>query len=696
MGLTQHLQATILAQRGHMFGWVPVALACGIGWYFLAKVEPGFATYALVSAAGVAALVLARVVPLIWRPLCFFLALVALGFVLAGARAQRVGEPVLGWRYYGPIEGRIVAIDRSVSDVPRLTLDRVVLARVSPARTPDRVRVSLHGETSYITPEPGMVVIMTGHLSPPSGPVEPGGFDFRRMAWFSGLGAVGYTRTPVLQLAPADGAGLWIYKQRMAMSAWVQRAIAGEAGAFAAAIMTGDRAAMGQGTLRDLRAANLAHLLAISGLHMGLLTGFVFALMRYGLALIPGVALRWPVRKIAAVVALMVGAGYLALSGGNVATERAFIMVAVMFVAILLNRRALTLRAVAMAAVIVLVLRPEALSGPGFQMSFAATTALVAVFGLLRRFDQSYLPKWLRAVGAVFVSSLVAGLATAPFAAAQFNQFAQFGLIANLLSVPLMGVLVMPAAVLAVCLAPLGLSQIGFVPMAWGLRWILGVADRVANMDGAVNYVPAPDPVVLPLIALAGLIVVLWQGRLRWSGLAVGLFAALLWVQSERPALLIAESGGLIGVMGPEGRDLNKARGDGFSAEIWLENDGAPVAQDAAFARGGMETQDRISRATVGGQQVLHMTGARNLAALDGCGGADILVTNQEVASRPCTVIDINALRRDGAVAGRVIDGTLVLETARARTGDRLWNTPELRNATLGPRRGLIALLSGQ
>lgn len=469
----------------------------------------------------------------------------------------------------------------------------------------------------------------------------------------------------------------------------------GEAGAFAAAIMTGDRAAMGQDTLRDLRASNLAHLLAISGLHMGLLTGFVFAALRYGLALVPYVALRWPLRKIAAVVALGVGAGYLALSGGNVATERAFIMVAVMFVAILLNRRALTLRAVAMAAVIVLVLRPEALSGPGFQMSFAATTALVAVFGMLRRVDQSRVPKWVRAVGAVFVSSLVAGLATAPFAAAHFNQFAQFGLIANLLSVPLMGVLVMPAAVVAVCLAPLGLSQVGFVPMAWGLRWILGVADRVANLDGSVSHVRAPDPAVLPLIALAGLIVVLWQGRLRWSGLVVGLLAAMLWAQTERPALLIAESGGLIGVLGPEGRDLNKARGDGFSAEIWLENDGAPVTQDAAFARGGMETQDRISRAMLGGQQVLHMTGARNLAALTDCGGADILVTNQEVAGRSCTIVDINALRRDGAVAGHVVDGALVLETARARTGDRLWNTPELRNA-LGPRRNLFAFMSGQ
>ncbi len=701
VGLQQQLQSIVLAQRGHLFGWVPVGLACGIGWYFTRPIEPDWQVYAMATGVGVSALILARAMPLILRPFFIIIALVALGVIVAGARAHRVGEPVLGWRYYGPIEGRIVAIDRSASDVARLTLDRVVLARVSPSRTPDRVRISLHGDPRYVSPEPGMVVMMTGHLSPPSGPVEPGGFDFRRMAWFSGLGAVGYTRTPALLLVPADqGAeGLWVHSQRMAVSAAVQRAISGEAGAFAAAIMTGDRSAMGQDTLRDLRASNLAHLLAISGLHMGLLTGFIFTLVRFGLALLPMVALRWPCRKYAAAAALAVGAGYLTLSGGNVATERAYIMVAVMFVAVLLNRRALTLRAVAIAAIIVLALRPEALSGPGFQMSFAATTALVAVFRVLRRFDQSRLPKWLRAVGAVVISSLVAGLATAPFAAAHFNQFAQLGLIANLLSVPLMGVLVMPAAVLAVCLAPLGLAQVGFVPMSWGLVWILGVADRVAGLDGALSHVKSPGPSALPLIALAGLIMILWQGRLRWTGAVVGLCAAVLWAQTERPALLIAQSGGLIGVIGPEGRDLSKARGDEFSAEIWLENDGAPVAQDRAFARAGMDTVDRISRATVGGRDLLHMTGARNLAALSGCGGADILVTDQEVDARPCLVIDINALRRDGAVAGHVIDGALVLETVRDRTGDRLWNTPDLRNAARnlrGPRSGLGAFLTSQ
>jgi competence protein ComEC len=161
---------------------------------------------------------------------------------LAGLRANVVAEPVLGFRYYGPIQGRIIEIDRSGSDTVRLTLDRVVLARMEAARTPATVRISLHGDQGFITPEPGQLVLMMGHLSPPSGPVEPGGFDFQHMAWLEGLGAVGYTRTPVLLGAEAreGAAGLWVYRQRFAISRGVQDRLDGESGAFAAAIMTRD------------------------------------------------------------------------------------------------------------------------------------------------------------------------------------------------------------------------------------------------------------------------------------------------------------------------------------------------------------------------------------------------------------------------------------------------------------------------
>ncbi|MEM8538422.1 MAG: ComEC/Rec2 family competence protein, partial [Pseudomonadota bacterium] len=409
------LEDVLLAQRGALIGWVPVCLAIGIGWYFSVPHEPTLLVMAsLIIVAGTLA-VLSRLVSLAYAPLLIGLVLIASGFTVAKHRAESMAAPVLTFRYYGPIQGQIVKIDRSATDAMRITLDHAVLSRMAPDRTPQRVRISLHGPPAAPI-NPGDTVIMTGHLSPPSGPAEPGGFDFQRHAWFLQLGAVGYTRTPVMRLStPTEPTiAMRIFAWRMGLSRAVQAAIPGESGAFAAAIMTGDRAGMGQATPENLRAANLAHLLAISGLHMGLLTGFIFVAVRMLMALLPGVALRWPVKKIAAICAIIVGAFYLALSGGNVATERAFIMVAVMFVAILLGRRALTLRAVAIAATIVLLWQPEALVGPGFQMSFAATTALVAVFGALRRYDLSGIPRLARPVLSVVVSSAVAGAATAP------------------------------------------------------------------------------------------------------------------------------------------------------------------------------------------------------------------------------------------------------------------------------------------
>ncbi len=681
------LANALAAERGHLFPWGPVFLALGIGGYFTLKLEPPVWAYGLMLAGAGGALVAGRALPEGLRPLATALALVLIGLVLAGARAHWVAAPQLPFRYYGPIEGRIVYIDRSQSDRPRLTLDRVRLENTSPARTPARVRVSLHGDQSFLRPEPGMIVMMTGHLAPPQGPVEPGGFDFRRKAWFEGLGAVGYTRSPALALAPAAPGqpGLWIHRIRIALSQGIQARIPGEAGAFAAAILTGDRAGIGAETLSALRRSNLAHLLAISGLHMGLLTGFVFAALRFGLAAIPYVALRWPVKKLAAVVAMVAAAIYLALSGGNIATQRAFIMVSVMLIAVLLDRKAMTLRAVALAAYIVLLLRPEALTGPGFQMSFAATAALVAVFGWLRDHPgvQARLPGWLRPVLALVISSAVAGAATAPIAAVHFNQIAQFGLIANLLSVPVMGTVVIPAAVLGALLYPLGLSQIALEVMALAISWILGVAHWVSGLEGATSHVPTPGPWVLPLIALGGVGVIIWQSRARFLGLPVMALGFAIWAVSDRPALLISDGGEVFGLMTGAGRAISKPRGQGFVTKSWLENDGDTAPQPVAFERAGIGGQKGALEFSLSGQEFVHLSGKSapdRLAAL--CRpGVWIILAARAGPARDCRLWDQTRLRQTGAIA--IYEGSegLRIETARERSGDRLWNRAGARRA---------------
>ncbi|WP_439156448.1 ComEC/Rec2 family competence protein, partial [Yoonia sp.] len=304
------------------------------------------------------------------------------------------------------------------------------------------------------------------------------------------------------------------------------------------------------------------------------------------------------------------------------------------------------------------------------------TTALVAAFGYLRRFDMHRLPRWTRPVLSVVLSSFIAGLATAPFAAAHFNQIAHYGLIANLLSVPLMGLLVMPAAVLAACLVPFGLAAVGLWFMDLGLRWILFVAGHVAGMDGAVGHVHAPHPAVLPVLTLGLLYFILWQGRARFAGGAGVIIAALLWQQSTRPDLLVADSGALIGLARPEGRVLSKPTGGSFVAGIWLENDGAPVAQDIAAARPGLDRQVRVVSAPLGEWRIVQASGKTVLADMQGCGGADILISNQtDAGPRPCVVYDLGRLRDTGALAIDLTPaGDLQITTAHGVAGHRPWN----------------------
>ncbi|MEM7491690.1 MAG: ComEC/Rec2 family competence protein, partial [Pseudomonadota bacterium] len=464
--------------RGRRLPWMATAFATGVGTYFALPVEPHALApvWLLLAAGGLAGLA--------WRlrggvgPILAIAVTLLMGAAAAQIRSQAVAGPVLDFRYHGAVEGRVVHIDRSGSGAVRVTLDRVRLDRIPTAETPDRVRLSLHGEGGLVRPAPGTRVMTTAFLAPPTGPAEPGGFDFQRHAWFLRLGAVGYTRVPLLTAEPPmGGVALAAARLREDLSNRLRDRLPGQTGQIAAAITTGDRSGLSDEVTEALRASNLAHLLAISGLHMGLLTGFVFWAVRGGLALVPTVALRHPTRIWAAIAAMPFATIYLILSGGSVATQRAFVMVMVMLLAICLGRRALSLRSVALAALVILAWRPEALTGPGFQMSFAATGALVMVFGGLSRHRGGWLRGWKGAFVSLLVSSIVAGLATGPFAAAHFNRIGQYGVLANLLAVPVMGFAVMPMLLIALLLWPLGLEGPPLFVASYGIGWILGVAE---------------------------------------------------------------------------------------------------------------------------------------------------------------------------------------------------------------------------
>jgi len=262
----------------------------------------------------------------------------------------------------------------------------------------------------------------------------------------------------------------------------------------------------------------------------------------------------------------------------------------------------------------------------------------------------------------------VAGLATAPVAAAHFNQFAHYGLLANLSSVPLMGVLVMPAAVLAACLLPFGLQAVALWVMGQGLGWILGVAHWVSGLDGARGTVVSPDAHVLPLMAFGALFVALWQGPARLLGAGPMVLAVGLWIEAERPDVLISDTGALVGVMTPDGRALNRPRGGGFVALNWLENDGDAASQERAATR----WQDLPAE----GIRILALRGKAEAQNLTDCRGYDWIVLNSPaVHPLSCTVFDPPRLRDTGAIALYTTPQGISQKTARQITGVRLWNS---------------------
>ena len=496
------------------------------------------------------------------------------------------------------------------------------------------------------------------------------------MAYFNRLGAVGYTSSPVVLWHPPESGAEVINRLRTRLSQAIERALPGDSGAFASGVMTGDRSNISADVISDLRLSSLAHLLAISGMNMAFITGFVFAITRYGVALIPPLALRVNSKKLAAVAAFGVALFYLLLSGANVATTRAFLMVAVMLGAVLFDRRALSFRSVAMSALVLLLVQPESLTEPGFQLSFAATIALIAGFAPTQTWLKARVPGWTMAPLMLVMTSVLAGLATAPFAAATFNRFTDYGLVANVMTVPVMSLL-MGAGVVAALLAPFGLAWPALWVMDLCARWILFVAHWIAGLDGAVTMIPSPDIWVVPLVAVGALWVVLWAGRFRLAGLAPVALGLAFWVATDRPAGLISSDGVLVGLLGPEGRALSAPKGAGFAAKSWLEDDGDLVLPAEAALRPGFAGPRTARRFELGGIRGEVLSGKAALSALpEACARADLVVVPVSAGPAPpqragCLVVDRTMLDRTGAIALQIeADGLRLIPVRQAQ---RIW-----------------------
>ena len=686
------LLARLVAERERWVLWLPVAFALGIGGYFTLRSEPwdGLGLAAAIPLAGVSLWArrslhpLAPTLLLAALPLC----LMASGFAAAQLETRRAQAPMLD-RRIGPValDGRVLDVETLTEGI-RVTLDAPYVDRLTPERTPARVRVRLKAGSA--APEVGDRLQLSAILMPPPAPALPGGFDFQRQAFFARLGAVGFAVAPATIVpAPHSGLATALRAMRSAMTARIHAALSGPEGAIAAAIITGERGAIPEAINRDFRDSGLAHLLVIAGLHMTLATGAAFFAIRAALALMPRVALRRPIKKWAAFAALVIAALYLAISGAAVPTQRAFVICALALLAILIDRQPVSMRSLAWAAFLVMAIDPVAIMGVSFQMSFAAVLGLIAFYeawgtrlGRLHQ-DAGPIGHGLVHLLGIALTTIVATLGTAAFAIYHFNRFALFSVPANLVAVPLAGVWVMPWALASCLLMPFGLEAVGLVPMGWGIQLIERVAHWTAGLPSAALDLPSMPDWGLLLIVAGGLWLALWRTAWRRWGVLPMLAGVASLTAAHPPDLLLAGDGGLVAIRSGGGYLLSSERADRLVAESWVRAAGGipsgrlPSAGEAV-EEGALRCDADACILRRNGRRIALV---REIRALDEECRASDLVLSLVRAPRSCRgrtrLVDLGDLRRNGATA-LWLDEPLRIESANAWRGERPW-VPDAR-----------------
>ena len=671
---------------GQAMLWLPVFMACGAAIWFVLPERPPAATVA------VACLIFLVVLFVSEREWLRKGSLLASGLLVAMLAADfqtgRLNTVLLDGEVTTHIEGTVIAREADHAGRWRYTMEVERTFDPQLRRPPNTAR--LVARAGHEPVEIGDFVSGLVRLRSPSGPALPGGFDFAYNSYFNGIGANGFflgkPRKGEGRAAHdrnwMEHAGLTLQRLRQHISQRVKDVLPGEAGGFAAALTVADRRSMDPDTVDALRQSGLAHVLAISGLHMALVAGTFFLLVRACFSVFPSLVQAVPTKKLAAAGALVIATLYLSISGASVSTQRAWIMLVIMLVAVLADRQALTMRNVAIAAIIIILISPSAVVGPGFQMSFAATAALIATYALWNRprpvsyqDGTSWIGTPMRISLLFFlglaVTSLVAGLATAPFAIHHFHRIAAYGLLANLAAMPVVTFVVMPAGMIALLLMPLGLEKWPLKVMGVGLDAVIAIARYVRELGGAV-VVGQVSPLVT-LLATAGLLIfVLSRTRFRIAGIGLVIFAALaLAMPSGRPDIVISEDGRLAAFVNEGTLATNRKRPPRFTFEQWqtafkkprhdppmvvaedIGNLGAALALSAGTPDSFLCVAKKFcvgtssSGATLALVEELSYLGAA-------CDGADIVVTPVPIAMERCysgaLLITGRMLRQSGAL----------------------------------------------
>ena len=600
---------------------LPFAMIVGL----IASVELPADPHPVALAAGAAAiglmLALSLRTPTRLR-LASVLAAAWLGFSLLPIHGAMFGSPMLARPAYGTYQARV---DEVLSET--VTETRVILSGITPVGADRPVPVRRARVVIKAGPDlsPGDVISGQFRFAPVPGPVYPGGFDTQFQSYFDGVGAYGNSIKPPILVTLGDEAAPAhiVDAARRGISMRIDAVLSEPAAGIARAIVNGDQSAVTDDARTTMATAGIAHVLSVSGLHLTIVAGGVFWVVRLLLSGFDGLARRVSIKRVAAVAGIGSALFYFAVSGGNVAALRSTLMILLVFGAVLFGRRALTMRNVAIAGIIVIATDPASVFRPSFQLSFAAVVALVGVYENLRSERNRDVGVLAHAWGygkGIVVTSLVAGAATLLFSIYHFQQTSPLGVVGNLATLPLVGFVMMPAAAIAMLLMPFGLEGPPLLAMGWSIERMLDVARVVADWSTHLRAAPLLTPwaLVFGLVGLAWFAFFKDRWRLLGPALVVPLVA--IFAVDQPPDVLIADTTQAIAIRGPSGLELADGKPQSFALNIWRETYAEPIDRQAA------ESCDSLACVGTSAAGFTYAIVGDPAALPDECGHADLLV----------------------------------------------------------------------
>lgn len=694
-------QEFLASQRDNLLVWVPIFLGIGSALYFGLLYEPSISTVCGLLAGTIVLFI--SMFRLYNREPNSFLILVSfvlsacllcttIGFTAAQFKTDMV-DTIMIDRETRPVMINAIVDHREEQEGNKgtlLFLSNVQIEHWDAAHTPQKIRITARQKNDVAA---GDRVEFLAKLTPLSPPVALEAYDFARHYYFEGIGALGYTLSKITVTEKAEQGLINLENLRTSISNHIKTVVPEREAGIAAALMTGERAAIADEDWYALRASGLAHIISISGLHVAMVAAPVFFLVRLLLAMIPFVALRWPIKKIAAAAALLVCCLYVGLVVPSVPTTRSLLMTGVALIAIMLDRSPFSLRLVGFSAILVLLASPESIWSVSFQMSFAAVAALVAMAEATRPYmsglyaDAGWLKRAGLFVAGTLLTSLVASIVTAPYSLYHFQQVASYSVLANALSVPISGLMIMPMVIISFALLPFGAADWSLKILGLGVDWLLDIARWTQNLSGSVMTTSAMPDTFLIMMTITGLILILGHGRGRIvAGLPFLVGIISIWMMAT-PDVIISNDGDVIAVKDNHHIYLSSTRKDKFASDTWLKRWNKNEEDVLLFPKQGqvsLENGGSIScdpsacRIEVKGMKISYGDGIYELK--QDCGWANMIISDARLPKILCPDQDIQQygyyqFKNNGAISLFAGNPPRLQEIGRDR-GIRPWSQP--------------------